>query len=252
MERKVIVRADDLGYSDAVNVGIARTVHNGLINNVGVMVNMPTTMSGLAMIKDAGVYLGLHTVISAGRPLTNPKLIPSITNPDGTFRHSSDYRAAIHDFVDLNEVVLEIEAQYQKFVALVGRQPDYFEGHAVVSDNFVKGLEIVGERHHLNLLRFAAGPDSPSVLFKGKVLHVFMESMGKNYNPYETLKRAALAQYNDGYAMMVCHPGYLDDYLLQHSSLTVPRTQEVAMLTDSQMQEWLERQQIKLIKYSEV
>ncbi|MCT0221291.1 ChbG/HpnK family deacetylase, partial [Lactiplantibacillus plantarum] len=46
MERKVIVRADDLGYSDAVNVGIARTVHNGLINNVGVMVNMPTTMSG--------------------------------------------------------------------------------------------------------------------------------------------------------------------------------------------------------------
>ena len=104
------------------------------------------------------------------------------------------------------------QAQYQKFVALVGRQPDYFEGHAVVSDNFVKGLEIVGERHHLNLLRFAAGPDSPSVLFKGKVLHVFMESMGKNYNPYETLKRAALAQYNDGYAMMVCHPGYLDDY----------------------------------------
>lgn len=208
MERKVIVRADDLGYSDAVNVGIARTVHNGLINNVGVMVNMPTTMSGLAMIKDAGVCLGLHTVISAGRPLTNPKLIPSITNPDGTFRHSSDYRAAIHDFVDLNEVVLEIEAQYQKFVALVGRQPDYFEGHAVVSDNFVKGLEIVGERHHLNLLRFAAGLDSPSVLFKGKVLHVFMESMGKNYNPYETLKRAALAQYNDGYAMMVCHPGY--------------------------------------------
>nr|WP_308723624.1 ChbG/HpnK family deacetylase [Lactiplantibacillus plantarum] len=80
---------------------MARTVHNGLINNVGVMVNMPTTMSRLAMIKDAGVCLGLHTVvISAGRPLTNP-LIPSITNPDGTFRHSSDYRAAmaaIHDF----------------------------------------------------------------------------------------------------------------------------------------------------------
>nr|WP_308723622.1 hypothetical protein [Lactiplantibacillus plantarum] len=34
-------------------------------------------------------------------------------------------------FVDLNEVVLQIEAQYQKFVALVGGKPDYFEGHAV-------------------------------------------------------------------------------------------------------------------------
>ena len=43
MKTKIIVRADDLGYSRAVNLGIADTVKHGIINNVGLMVNMPTT-----------------------------------------------------------------------------------------------------------------------------------------------------------------------------------------------------------------
>lgn len=252
METKMIIRADDLGYSDAVNVGIERTVRNGLINNVGVMVNMPTTVSGLRMLKGTDVCLGLHTVICAGRPLSDPNKIPSITNSDGTFRRSADYRQANQDFVNLDEVTLEIEAQYQKFVELVGRKPDHFEGHAVVSDNFIKGLTIVAKRHNLNFLGFAMGPESPSVMFKDKNLHVYMESMNGHYDPFQTLKKAATAHFDDGYAMMVCHPGYLDDYLLQHSSLTIPRTQEVEMLTNPETRAWLTEQQVKLIKYTEV
>ena len=47
---KVIVRADDLGYSEAVNLGIEKTVKDGIINNVGVMVNMPATQHGLDLL----------------------------------------------------------------------------------------------------------------------------------------------------------------------------------------------------------
>lgn len=249
---KIIVRADDLGYSKAINLGISETVHKGIINNVGVMVNMPETENGLNLIKDANVCLGLHTVICAGRPLTDPKLIPSITNDDGAFVHSKVYRSTKHDFVNLDEVVMEIEAQYQKFVELVGHDPEYFEGHAVVSDNFIKGLKIVADRHNLKFLDFALGPDSDSVPFEGRRLHVYMESMGNNYNPYDTLKRAAKAKYDDGYSMMVCHPGYLDNYILTHSSLTIPRTQEVAMLTDSKTKEWLKDNKVELLKYSDL
>lgn len=77
--------------------------------------------------------------------------------------------------------------------------------------------------------------------------------MGENYNPYKTLKKAALKTYNDNsYSMMICHPGYLDDYILNHSSLTIPRTQEVAMLTDSKVKEWLNDNKIELIKYTDL
>lgn len=34
------------------------------------------------------------------------------------------------------EALIEIEAQYDKFIELFGKKPDYFEGHAIASDNF--------------------------------------------------------------------------------------------------------------------
>lgn len=50
--KKILIRADDLGYSRAVNYGIFDAVHNGIINNVGVMVNMPTTIQGLELVSN--------------------------------------------------------------------------------------------------------------------------------------------------------------------------------------------------------
>ncbi|MGK4179328.1 ChbG/HpnK family deacetylase [Lapidilactobacillus dextrinicus] len=250
MTKKMIVRADDLGYSEAVNLGIAKTVHEGLINNVGFMVNMPTSQAGYDLIKDADIDLGLHVVICQGRPLTDATKVPSITAENGEFKASKVYRTAKNDFVNLDEVVLEIEAQYQRFVEIVGRKPDYFESHAVVSDNLIKGLQIVADRHQLNFLKFLW--DDQPITLHGKKLYMYMESMGDNYDPYQTLKKAASAEYDDGYAMMVNHPGYLDWYILTHSSLTVPRTHEVAMLTDPKMKQWLLEHEIELIRYSQI
>src|SRR5699024_142586 len=148
--KKIILRADDLGYSEAVNYGVAKSVLDGLINNVGVMVNMPATQHGVDLLNDADhVAFGLHTNISAGRQLTDPALIPSLVDEEGNFKASKLYRTAEVDFVDLDEVKIEIEAQYHRFLELFGRKPDYFEGHAVASDNFFKGLEEIAEKFDL-------------------------------------------------------------------------------------------------------
>ena len=52
------------------------------------------------------------------------------------------------------EVIIEIEAQYHRFLELFGRKPDYFEGHAVASANFFKGLEYVAEKYGLKYSGF--------------------------------------------------------------------------------------------------
>ncbi|UQS82816.1 ChbG/HpnK family deacetylase [Bombilactobacillus folatiphilus] len=252
MSRQIIIRADDLGYSEAVNLGIIKTVQNGLIKNVGVMVNMPTVLEAVQILQKINPHidLGLHVVICMGRPLQNACQLPSLTMPDGTFKTSKMYRKATRDFVSLDEVVSEIEAQYQRFVKLVGRQPDYFEGHAVVSDNFVKGLKIVAQRHHLKYLEYHFD-DQPTLVARQK-LYIEMDSMEPNYDPYRTLRTTALTKHDDGYEVMVCHPGYLDNFILQHSSLTIPRTQEVAMLCDPQTKIWLWDHEVELIKYSQL
>lgn len=251
MMSKILVRADDLGYSEGVNYGIAKSVKEGIIRSVGVMTNMPSVQHGLDLLKGADVCYGQHTNICVGKPLTDPALIPSITQENGEFKPSRAYRNAKEDFVVLEEVILEIEAQYQRFVELTGRQPGYFEGHAVASKQFFRGLEIVAQRHGLPYLGMSFG-DEP-IKFRSQLLYVSMDSMKPDYNPLEALKKAAQKDYGpNGCAMFVCHPGYLDAYILRTSSMTIPRALEVEMACSEETKRWLEEHKVQVISYDDI
>lgn len=247
---KLLVRADDLGYSEAINYGIAKSVIDGIVKNVGVMVSMPATEHGLALLKDVDVCYGCHTNICVGKPLTDPKLIPSITTADGTFRSSKAYRSATEDFVVLEEVIIEIEAQYQRFVELTGRQPQYFEGHAVASPNFMKGLELIAAQHGLKYSGISF--DEKPIVVNGKKVYISMDSMGPDYDPFESLKKLTEHPHADGVDMMVLHPGYLDAFILNTSSLTIPRTQEVEMAISAETKSWLANHDIRLLTYDDL
>lgn len=252
--RRILVRADDLGFSRGVNYGIADSVKNGIIRSVGLMPNMPDAQHGVDLLAGVPVCLGQHTNICIGKPLTDPKLIPSLCQENGEFKPSRAYREAYkrgEEFVVLEEVILEIEAQYQRFKELTGQEPHYFEGHAVVSDNFFKGLSIVAERHGLRYLalNFTGAP----ILFGNSQLYMRMESSRPGYDPFASLQAAAMEDYgSNGLAMFICHPGYLDDYILRVSSLTTPRAQEVAMATAPATKAWLEENEFQVVTYDEL
>lgn len=247
---QIIVRADDLGFSEGVNYGIEKSVKEGIVRSVGIMVNMDATEHGWNLLKDTGACFGLHTNICVGKPLTDPKLIPSICDENGNLKSSKTYRSAKEDFVVLDEVILEIEAQYQRFVELTGDKPHYFEGHAVASDNFFKGLQIVAARHGCDYLGMSMGG---AVRFRHTDIYSSMESMAKDYQPFEALKRAALKPCPDNsVVMMVCHPGYLDAYIMRVSSMLTPRPLEVEMLTSPQTKAWLAENQVEVITYDDL
>ena len=250
MVQQILIRADDLGYCEGINYGIGKTVRDGIVRSVGLMPNMPSAAHGLSLLEGCSVCLGQHTNICVGRPLTDPSRIPSLCDSDGNFKTSKVYRTAEKDFVALDEVVLEIEAQYQQFVKLTGRQPGYFEGHAVRSANFFKGLEIVAARHGLPLLKMGfAGP----VLFRHTLLYSWLESSRPDYHPFETLQRACEGSYEaNGCPMLVLHPGYLDAYILHTSSLTIPRTEEVEMACSQTAQDYLRERNIRVVTYDEL
>ena len=44
--KQLLIRADDIGYSYAVNLGIARAVNEGLVRSAGLMPNMPEAQRG--------------------------------------------------------------------------------------------------------------------------------------------------------------------------------------------------------------
>ena len=60
---KLLVRADDLGYSEAFNYGLARAVKSGIVRCVGVMPNMEWAEHGVKLLKDTDVIFTVHANI---------------------------------------------------------------------------------------------------------------------------------------------------------------------------------------------
>lgn len=247
---RVLFRADDLGYSEGINYGIEKSVKEGLITNVGVMVNMPATEHGVNLIKDCEIAFGLHTNICIGQPLTDSHKVSSIVTGSGQLKSSKEYRSAEKDFVVFDEVVLEVEAQYQKFLNLFGRKPDYLEGHAVASVNFFKALEYVASVHSV---KYSGMPDANEAITIGNSqVYLTMKSLEPNYDPLKTFQEMVKDARPNCVELMVFHPGYLDDFILKNSSLLIPRAVEVEMLISPQLKGWLKDSQVECLTYKDL
>ena len=251
----LIIRADDLGFSEGINYGIEKSVCGGLVRSVGIMTNMPAAKHGIQLLKGIqGIAYGQHTNICVGRPLSDPAKIPSLVQENGEFKSSREYRTAYmegRDFVCLDEVILEIEAQYQAFVDLVGHNPSYFECHAVASNNFSQGLEIVAQRHSLSYcpLKF-----DECIPFKNSILYNHLGSMEPDYDPYATIRTIIDHPHSREREcdVLICHPGYLDAYILKHSSLTTVRAIETEMLCSQEIRDYIADRNVRLLSYDEV
>ena len=247
---KLLVRADDLGYSEAFNYGLARAVKSGIIRCVGVMPNMEWAEHGVRLLDGTDVIFTVHANICQGRPLTDPALIPSLVDGNGIFKDKSLYREAKEDFVVLEEVVMEVEAQYLRLVELTGKKPYMVEAHAVPSNNFNKALAIVANKYGVESLKFepGRGPKVGNTVFKFS-----MDSGNPDYNPFESLKKAALQPMaEDEACLMVLHPGYVDEYVLTTSYLTTQRALEVAMAINPEVPKWCEENGVKLMTYADL
>lgn len=246
--KQLLMRADDLGFSEAVNYGIAKTVQEGIIGNCGVMVNMAATEHAVRLFRDIPCCLGLHCNVSVGRPLLPASEVPTLVDERGVFHSSRRYRAAAEEFASVEDFCRELLAQYRRFVALFGRKPAYFEAHAVESQNLAIALEQVAAREGL----FYQPSFSDFTIGKTYVTSTPMHSMEPGYDARRALKQE-LSKAEDGCCCLyVCHPGYLDSYLLHHTSLTLPRADEVDMLCDPEIRRWLESQSFTLVTYEQL
>lgn len=248
--KKIIFRADDLGYSEGVNLGIAKTIKKGLVRTAGLIVNLEHSQEGFELIKDEDICLGLHVNISCGRPVSETAVRHSLLDENGMFKSSREYNNALTDFVSYDEVYEEVEAQYFCFKEITGREPDYIEGHAVFNRTYFRAIEAAARKYQLQYIPTLLSSDD---YFKIKSTRVYfwMESMNADYDPYQTFRKLCLTK-REGVEVMICHPGFIDDELLECSSLLLPRVREVQFLTGKDLVSVMKRQQIELTTYKEL
>lgn len=246
---KILVRADDLGYCEAFNYGLARAVKSGIVRSVGIMANMEWAEHGVRLLDGEPVTFTQHACISQGRPITDPKLVPSLVTETGEFKSNAVYRGAKEDFVVLEEAVMEVEAQFNRIVELTGKKPYMVEGHAVPSMNFNKAMVIVAEKYGVEYLKM--GPDGAKIA--NTRLKFFMDTRNPDYDPFESFKKAATQPMaEDEAALMVLHPGYVDMYVYETSYITKQRAQEVAFAINPEVPKWCQENGVQLLTYADL
>lgn len=243
--KQLLLRADDLGFSEGVNYGIAKTVRSGLIQNCGIMVNMDATEHAVDLVASTPCCLGLHCNVSVGRPICPPEEVPTLVDARGVFHNSRRYREAAEDFASIEDLRRELTAQYRRYLSLFGKKPSYFEAHAVESRNLGIALEQVAAENGL----FYQPSFCDFTMGGTYVINTPSHSMEPDYDARSALKQA-LSKAREGKCYLyVCHPGYVDSYLLGNSSVTLARAKEVDMLCDPEIRCWLHDQGFELVTY---
>mgnify|MGYP003272199254 FL=1 len=88
--KQLLIRGDDLGYSEGVTMGMLSAYQKGIVNSMALMVNMPFAKEAVVLAKKhKGLCLGLHVNVTNGKALAPKDKIPNLVDQDGYFIKSS-------------------------------------------------------------------------------------------------------------------------------------------------------------------
>src|SRR5690349_3437565 len=83
---KVIVNADDFGYSEAVNRAIIQAHDEGILTSCSLMVNERACPQAVELARSRPrLAVGLHLVLICGRAALPPAEIPQLVDAAGNF-----------------------------------------------------------------------------------------------------------------------------------------------------------------------
>ncbi|HEY3315244.1 MAG TPA: ChbG/HpnK family deacetylase [Bacillota bacterium] len=271
---RLIVNADDFGLTPAVVRGIIAAHVDGIVSSTTMMVNMPAAPEAAAIARDhPGLHLGLHLVLTAGRPVLPAKEVPSLVDGEGRFRKGF---APLRQLAKPREVAREWQAQLDRFVDLVGRLPTHLDSHhdvhlapglTEVAVDLAKSRGVMAMRVVLprdlpwqtSLLRFDP-TDLVYARYAGRAARV-VEASGLAH-PGKTLGLLRLREemtvdkvigwlrnLRRSPAELITHAGMVDEELRSISSLTDKRPRELAVMCDPRLRAVVGELGIELIGF---
>jgi hypothetical protein len=157
---RVILNSDDFGLSTSINDAIIMAFNQKLISSTTTLVNYPAGLiDGRAKLLDNNISpsaVGIHLNLTTGKPLTE-----SISqNP--RFCENGFFHCRVRDkpllFLDKKsrkDVRVEIEAQIQRFIDVMGFKPSHIDGHHHIQTEFAIFRILLGQakKYDINCMR---------------------------------------------------------------------------------------------------
>lgn len=134
--RPLTIVADDYGIGRETSRGILELAVEGRLTAAVLIVNAPDAHRAARawLAAEPPADLGWHVNLTIDRPILPPARVPSLVRADGTFWPLRSFlRRACLGMIRGADVVAEWQAQYARFVELVGRPPVLVNSHQHVS-----------------------------------------------------------------------------------------------------------------------
>ena len=249
---KVIMNADDFGFSRGVNLGILEGFQHGIITSTSLMVNMPGFDHAIELMKQYPDLLkvGLHLVTSVQYSVL--KGLKTLTDENDHFYHDQNIIANC----DEEELKREYEAQLLKMME-AGFRPTHLDFHWCHTPVQLNAAIYLALKYDLPV---RAGDKEIEALFKEHGVRFAPNHISEFYNQDERttdvetmlkLLQRSLDNHLDilGFAV---HPAYVDWDLLNLSSYNVQRATEFHVLTDPAIITFIKEHGIEMISFADI
>jgi hopanoid biosynthesis associated protein HpnK len=285
--RRLIVNADDLGFTSGVNRAIVKAHTDGVVTSATLMANGPAFCEVKELPKQLPkLSIGCHVVLIDGEPVLAPARLPSLTQ-SGRFRDDLKTFAAraLTGQHDATEITAEVAAQIRR-VQAAGVCVSHLDTHkhTHIFPKVLRPLLLAAAECGVRAVRNPFGPRLPLPLgellkqpnlwtrwaemrvlgtFAGK-FHKALQREGFvtpdgtlgieiNVALNETLFTAIATSVPEGTWEFVCHPGYNDsDLQSMKTRLRESRELELRVLTLPRAREILTQQGVELISYRDL
>lgn len=265
--KRLIINADDYGRSPDISRGIRDAHLRGVVTSTTCMMNIPTTAAdvALALKETPRLGMGVHLVLTMGKPILPREKVPTIVDENGNNRKYDPFIANIPN-LNIEEVKAEWHAQVEAFIKAAGRNPTHLDSHHHSSyfapKLFRAMLELASEYGCAIRFPFAneigrelqeTSKQVPGLIrqFDLRRPDRFIRDFYDEDATHERLL-SIINNLNEGTSEIMCHPGYVDEAFVNESVYNRQRERELNILTDPSIKEAIQTNGIELITFAEL
>lgn len=129
--KTLILTADDFGLSTSVNAAVEAAHREGVLGSASLMVGAPGAADAVARARRLpGLKVGLHLVLTSGRPMSPAARIPALVDTGGNFPPAM-VRSGLRFFLLRSvrrQLEIEIRAQFEAYAA-TGLPLEHVDAH---------------------------------------------------------------------------------------------------------------------------
>lgn len=266
MRKRLVYRADDIGYTQAFNDGAFKAIEEGIVTSADIMLDTPGTLDALNRIKEfPWISIGWHRHLW-GTPVAGAENVPSMVNEEGRFKWRKNIK--LMDTVTYEDAYREFEAELQLCLSIVGRVPDsaHYNGERPID----LAMRDICQKYGINCNFWGEMSPNDSVFRAADEAYLKLNyrkwpSEKHEPNKHKRFDLACFKDYNPAAAIMSVrweeeseiwrvggHPGYLDDYILNESTCNIHRVKDIEAVCSDEVKRWIIENEIELVNQRDV